>query len=326
MEHTELGPIRDQLQARRERLRALMPNLPAPAALAEFLREIDAALERIDAGVFGVCETCHEGIEPERLLADPLSRNCLEHLSLAEQRALERDLDLAYQIQSGLLPKPECRIEDWSLAYRYESAGPVSGDYCDLIAREDDAPLFIVGDVAGKGVAASMLMAQLYAIFRSLVPVTRSPGELLAKANRVFCEGTLASHFATVVCGRIGRNGVVDISNAGHCPPLHVGERGIRAIEPDGLPLGLFGGTEYGAQRLTLGPGESLVLYTDGLTEAFNTAGEQYGTTRLCERLAPNRALPPEELLAALLADLTDFRAGARPSDDLTLMVLRREA
>jgi sigma-B regulation protein RsbU (phosphoserine phosphatase) len=103
-----LNPIRDaalrqQLLARRKRLEDLLPQVP-PQRFQHVLAELDAALERMEAGTFGVCETCHDSIENDRLLVDPLTRNCLDHLSLAERRALERDLDLALEVQKGLLP------------------------------------------------------------------------------------------------------------------------------------------------------------------------------------------------------------------------------
>jgi sigma-B regulation protein RsbU (phosphoserine phosphatase) len=286
----------------------------------------------MQAGTYGICETCHDPIEADRLLVDPLCRNCLDHLSPAEQRALERDLDLAFQIQQGLLPKRQLVSDGWTVAYHYEPAGPVSGDYCDWIAGEKGA-CFFVGDVTGKGVAASMLMAQLYAIFRSLAAATQSPGELLARANRIFCDGTPFSYFATVVGGRIGQGGEVEISNAGHCPPLHIqagransgdGAR-IASIASTGMPLGILCETEYASQKLKLDKGDSLVLYSDGLTEAFNASGEQYGVQRLSRLLEQQATLPPQQLLAATLEDLKRFRAGAPRNDDLTIMTIRRE-
>jgi sigma-B regulation protein RsbU (phosphoserine phosphatase) len=330
--------LRNQLLTRQERIRTILPKAdhqeagPNVGRLRELLREVDSALERMQAGSFGICEVCHDPIENDRLLVDPLCRNCIDHLSPAEQRALERDLDLAFQVQRGLLPKPSIAEHGWTLAYHYEPAGPVSGDYCDWIAGANGDSHFFVGDVTGKGVAASMLMAQLHAIFRSLAATTPSPCQLLTKANRIFCEGTLSSYFATVVGGRVGADGQVEISNAGHCLPMHISAHGksapaaaITSIQSTGLPLGIFSDTEYGSQTLTLEKGDSLVLYSDGLTEAFNQSREQYGTPRLSSLLQRQSALAPQELLAATLEDLKKFRAGAPTSDDLTIMIIRRE-
>jgi sigma-B regulation protein RsbU (phosphoserine phosphatase) len=317
--------LRDQLLNRRERLQTALPAVPSAERIQELLGEVDAALERMEAGTFGRCETCDGEIENERLLVDPLCRNCLDHLSPSEQRALARDLDLAFQVQNGLLPKSDHFLDGWTMAYHYEPAGLVSGDYCDLIALGTGQALFLLGDVTGKGVAASMLMAQLYAIFRSLVASTQSPAELLAKANRIFCEGTLASHFATVVCGRIGRDGMVEISNGGHCLPLYLHGRLVSSVPSSGLPLGIFCDAEYGTQRIKLEEGDSLILHSDGLTEARNNSGQQYGPGRLARLLEEGAAHGPAKLLAASLEDLQAFRGSARKSDDLTIMMLRRE-
>jgi sigma-B regulation protein RsbU (phosphoserine phosphatase) len=318
------GAMRNQLEGRRQRLRNVLPAVRQPEQLQDLLQQIDAALQRMDAGTYGICETCHESVEKDRLLADPLCRNCLDHLSPAEQRALERDLDLAYQVQRGLLPETETRIDGWSVAYHYEPAGAVSGDYCDLIPLKGGEGLFLIGDVSGKGVAASMLMANLHAIFQSLAPVTRSVTELVCSANRVFSKGAL-TYFATLACGRFHADGAIEVCNAGHCFPLHVSHTGVKPIESTGIPLGIADDGAYGSQAVKLSGGDKLVLYTDGLSEAFNGAREQYGIPRLTSLLECRQDLGPRELLAAILEDLKTFRAGAPKTDDLTIMVVRRQ-
>jgi sigma-B regulation protein RsbU (phosphoserine phosphatase) len=325
------NPVRDaaiqkQLLVRRERLRAALRDTEKAEHLVGLLHEVDAALERLDSGAFGICETCHDAIEPDRLLVDPLCRNCLDHLSPAEQRALERDLDLASKVQQGLLPRPDLSARGWSGAYHYEPAGSVSGDYCDLLRLEDGTGLFVLGDVTGKGVAASMLMTHLHAIFRSLINSTRRIEDLVANANRIFCEGTVSSFFATLVCGWLRSQGEIETCNAGHCYALHVHDGRVSTVESDGLPLGLFADGHYGCHRLQLAIGDSLVLYSDGLSEAFNRAGETYGLQRLCDLLLQRRAAAPQELIALIREDVTRFRAGGPKTDDLTIMVFRRDA
>jgi sigma-B regulation protein RsbU (phosphoserine phosphatase) len=315
--------LRNQLVARRQRLEAVMPKIPTQH-LDQLLHELDAALERMEAGTFGICETCHDSIESDRLLLDPLTRNCLDHLSPAERRALERDLDLALEVQRGLLPPATLQIKGWNLAYTFQPAGPVSGDYCDVLALEDGAGLFTLGDVSGKGVAASMLMAQLHAIFRSLVTVTNSVTELVAKANRVFCQGNPTCHFATLICGHCDEHGNLEICNAGHCPPLCITQGKVARIDSTGLPVGVICDGEYPSQKRKFARGDSLIMYTDGLSEAFNNSREQFGVDRLAGLLANHADLEPRELLACVLEELTRFRSGAGRSDDLTIMILQR--
>jgi sigma-B regulation protein RsbU (phosphoserine phosphatase) len=317
--------LQTQLTIRRERLRGVLPNARSSGPLQELLGQVDAALERMEQGTFGICETCHEEIENDRLLADPLCRNCLDHLSPAEQRALERDLDLAFQVQRGLLPKPGRVAGGWTMAYHYQPVGPVSGDYCDLIRLEDGTGICLLGDVMGKGVAASMLTAHLHAIFRSLSATTQPPNELVAKANRVFCEGTVSAFFATLVCGRLSAGGNVEICNAGHCYPLHHHDGTVSRFEATDLPLGLFGDAEYATCQRRLSRGDRLVIHSDGLSEASNGAGEAYGTERLAELLRRRPSLPPDQVIAELLGDVGRFRGGAPVADDLTVMVIQRE-
>lgn len=318
--------LQKQLTVRREKLRRAMSVQQQRTQLQQLLLEVDAALQRMETGTYGICATCHDDIENERLLADPLCRNCLDHLSPDEQRALERDLDLAFQVQSGLLPKSGPAAVGWTMAYHYRPVGPVSGDYCDLIRHDNGVSLFMVGDVMGKGVAASMLTTHLHAIFRSLGTTPQPVHELVAKANRVFCEGTLSSMFATLVCGRLGSDGAVEICNAGHCYPLHSHNGSIARVDSTGLPLGLFREAEYTSYHGQLAAGANLVVHTDGLSEAFNHAGDQYGTERLAKLLLQQRQLAPEPLLRVLLDDLGAFRSNSPITDDLTIMVIQRQS
>lgn len=316
--------LRNQILSRRERLQAAMGMSRESARMTALLQEIDAVLDKVDHGSFGLCEHCHGPIEHERLLADPLCCTCLDCMSEPQKRALEQDLELAGRIQSGLLPKAT-RVDGWEVCFHYRAAGPVSGDYCDLIVDENSARMmFLVGDVAGKGVAASLLMAHLHAMFRSLALFTEPVSDLVRKANRILSETTLASHYATLACGCAQPAGEVTVCNAGHCPPLLVTAAGGRELEPTGLPLGLFATAEYTCHSVSLAPGDLLALYTDGLSEAEDAGGGQYGADRLCGVLCRLRALPAEELMSACIEDVTRFCGRAPGADDVTLMLLRR--
>ncbi len=316
--------LRGQLLERRQRLQAAVPLSPDSAPLVRLLDEVDSALESIDRGTYGLCNICHESIEKDRLLKDPLLKNCLDHLTPDERRALEQDLDLAGKIQGGLLPRQDLRFNDWEIYYHYEALGSVSGDYCDLITTGEGDLFFLLGDVSGKGVAASILMSHLHAIFRSLMSVGLPFDQLMMRANRVFCESTATSLFATLVCGKAGAAGALEICNAGHCPPLLLRGERHSSVDATGLPLGLFCSSPYGVQRFRLQPGEGLLLYTDGLTEARNKSGEEYGTSRLERVIGRSHEAPAQGLVAACLGDLNDFLSGGRITDDLAIMAVRR--
>ena len=315
-----------QLLDRRRRLETAIGVEGEPQSLVRLLREVDAALDRLGTGTYGACEFCTGFVDPPDLLANPLMRYCLCELSHEQLDALSNDLELAWRIQAALLPAPGTIAPGWDIHYRYEPLGPVSGDYCDLQKRSesDGETFFVVGDVSGKGVAASLVMAHLNALFRSLVDALPLP-DLVGRANRLLLERTLSSHYATLVCGWTRPSGEVEFCNAGHCPPLVARAGGVETLESTGTPVGMLEEQSYRVSRIRLEPGETLLLYTDGLTEACDESGQPYGAERLAQVLHERRALRPSSLARACLADLHAFLDGAPRTDDLTLMVLRRE-
>lgn len=328
MQTTTLSVLRHQLEHRRGRLRQAIAEAGPAADLVRLLGQVDAALDNLGGEDYGRCLVCHEALDEPELLRNPIAQYCLCRLTPQQQDALQHDLDLAWRIQSALLPDPDLRADGWSVHYRYEPAGPVSGDYCDLWETPADGIgdgfYFFVGDVSGKGVSASLLMAHLNAAFRAHLEPGRPLTELVERANRLLLQSTLASHYATLVAGRAGRDGAVEIVNAGHCPPLAVRAGGLEPIASTGFPIGILEDRPYEVHCLRLGPGEALFLYTDGLTEARGRGGEEYGAERLGALLDARRGLPARQLVEACHADLVSFLGGARPSDDLTLMVLQR--
>ena len=315
--------LRTELEKRRERLHTALHSPTADASLSQLLAAVDDALRRIDQGTFGLCETCHDSVEPERLLADPLVRFCLDHLTSAEQRALESDLSLAARIQRALLPNCGLTPKGWDVRFHYQPAGMVSGDYCDLV-ETDGGLLFMLGDVSGKGVAASMLMSHLHATFRSLAEAGLPLDRMVEDANRIFCESTLAGQFATLVIGRAAHDGSVEFVSAGHLPLLHIHIDGVAAKDSTGVPLGMFCNARFPVNRLTLERGDTVFLYTDGLTEARNRAGQEYGLQRIRALAAQHKGKAPDGLISECLEDLVSFGEGLKQTDDLTLLVVRR--
>lgn len=322
--------VRSQLVERRGRLSQAVTQEGETADLLRLLREVDDALGRMNGHQFGRCLVCKEAVDEPMLVVHPTIQYCLCELSPEQQRHLQNDLDLASRVQWSLLPEPETAFDGWVTHFRYLPAGPVSGDYCDVVASPSGngggGLYFLVGDVSGKGVAASFVMAHLNALFRSLIETAPSVGSLLERANRMLIENRIASHYATMVCGRALPSGRIELGNAGHCPPLVVRGGAVEDVRATGLPIGLFGGRSYTVSEVSLEPGESLVLYTDGLTEATGDGGVEYGADRLAALLRASGQLPPAAMAAAALDDVARHRAGAHPSDDLTLLVLRRDS
>jgi sigma-B regulation protein RsbU (phosphoserine phosphatase) len=317
--------LRARLRERRARLDEALARANDPARLEVLLNEIDSALERIDAGTYGVCEICRDSIESEYLTMDPLVRICLSHLSPDQQRAMERDLELASRIQSGLLPKQHLRLHGWEVTHHYEPAGMVSGDYCDVITGDNlEESFLLVGDASGKGVSASLLMSQMHAIFRTLIGSLPGLPDLFSRANRLLTETTGSASFATLVCAAVNGTGRVRIINAGHCPPLVVRGGIVEEGESTGLPLGLFYSAEYDCRYVELEPGDFLLFYTDGLTETRNPREEEYGADRLKSLVRTAGRIPSRDLIEAIVRDVTSFRETSPRQDDLTIMLIQK--
>jgi phosphoserine phosphatase RsbU/P len=323
MATTENSYFHTELELRRQRLLAATRTDSHDASLHQLLASVDAALSRLHEGTFGICESCHDTIEADRLLCNPLLRFCLDHLSQEEQRALERDLALAAGIQRTLLPPADWTIDGWQARYHYQPANLVSGDYCDLI-EHNDSFLFLIGDVAGKGVAASMLMSNLHGTFRTLARQQLALPELVTHANRLFCDSTTAGQFATMIVGSAHPDGKVEYVSAGHLPLLHISAAGVTSLESTGVPLGMFCTTNFPVRQLTLAPGDKLLLYTDGLTEVFNSCGDEFGIGRVHSLAKRHLASQPEQMLSACLEEISRFSSAAKQADDLTLLVLHR--
>ncbi|HET7107248.1 MAG TPA: SpoIIE family protein phosphatase [Candidatus Acidoferrum sp.] len=321
MDTTTQSYLHTELERRRASLQAAATNV-SDASVHQLIHSVDEALARLNGGTFGICEICHDSIEADRLLCNPLLRFCLDHLSSEEQRALERDLVLAAGIQRGLLPRNDWSLGNWRARYHYEPASVVSGDYFDLIENEDGF-LFLLGDVSGKGVAASMLMSHLHATFRTLAGQNLALSQLVSHANRLFCESTTAGQYATLVVGRAWHDGRVEYASAGHLPLLHTSRSGVMSRQATGVPLGMFCTADFPVSQLALAPGDSLFLYTDGLSEVFNLKGDEYGLRRVEALIARHASKPPDQMLSACLQEMRDFSAGVKRSDDLTLLVMQ---
>ncbi|MEE9292390.1 MAG: PP2C family protein-serine/threonine phosphatase [Acidobacteriota bacterium] len=322
----DISELREQLIDRRSRLETAASRVDSADDLVGLIRSVDEALHRLEAGSFGSCLACRETVDEQALLDAPLLEYCLCHLTSEQQEALQRDLDLASKTQRALLPKQDLTASGWRVHYRYIPAGPVSGDYCDFwVPGGDSGPLFfILGDVSGKGVAASFLMARLHSMFRTLVDTGSPLQDLVARANRLFGENKVPAQYATLVCGRAEADGRVAICNAGHPPPMIATKEEVRSVEATGLPVGLFTTGPYSVYRTTLSVGDSLLLFTDGLTETRDATGHEFGRDRVLSVLRARSDDPPEVLASAYLGEVKKFSGGGGAADDLTLMVVRR--
>lgn len=329
----QAAAVRQRLSDRRDRL-ATAAVTTGEEGLVDLLRRVDSALGRLDGGDWALCVACKVPIEPELLDVAPAVTVCFECLTMDQRRALERDLEGAARVQRALLPPRRVVHDGWEVAWHWEPKGAVSGDHVDLLPpggpRSTSDPLHLVlGDVAGKGVAASLLQSHLHALFRALVHRELPMAELLGRANGLFAAATSGAKYASLVAARLAADGTLELANAGHPRPLLADRRGVRPIEGSGLPLGLFPQAEYTSHRLRLAPGQVVLLYTDGWTEATRSGAdgdEEYGIGRAAAALRRSADLPLPELLAACREDARRFMDGGAWGDDLTLLAVRRTA
>ena len=295
------------------------------AELRDLLADVDAALARLDQGTFGICDVCHEYIGTRHLEHDPLARCCEEHPTPAEETRIHRDLALAHDLQLGLLPRHGLAIDGWQFRYRYEAASEVGGDFCDVIqvpARNET--IVLVGDVSGKGVAASLLMSSLLATFRSLSSLALPTGELLSRVNALFNDSAPRSSYATLAAATLLPDGGVDLYSAGHWPPLLGRGGAAKAVAVEaGLPLGMFPVSTYASTRVELSPNDTLLFYTDGAIDAENGGGEDYSTRRLTRAFGTVAVDPLDALVDRCLQDVRRFQDGQPATDDLLLFALR---
>jgi sigma-B regulation protein RsbU (phosphoserine phosphatase) len=322
IDNTYLQTAREQLEARLDRLESLLEQHPSEQ-VTELITEVDKAIDRIDTGHFGECTVCHESVEANRLMHDPMISVCLGCLSPQQQRALEYDLQLAAQIHHGLLPAANLAIPGWEVAYHYKPAGVIGGDYFDVLSDGKGGTYFLIADVAGKGVSAAMLTANLRAVFRALIPLGLEVEQLLTHANRLFCESKLPMQYATVIFGHASATGNLQVVNAGHLPALLVHRDEIKFLESNCIPLGMFTDQQFKATTHNLELGDTLVLFTDGVSEAQDATGAEYGVSKLQTLIQECVNRCPEELVKCLQEALEAFRNGTERADDETLVALQ---
>jgi phosphoserine phosphatase RsbU/P len=245
----------------------------------------------------------------------------------AERQRLEWELKQARRIQVGLFPQELPELPGYEIYAGNVPSRGVSGDYYEVIERADGTEcVLLVADVSGKGMSASLLTGYLEALASVPIEAGLAPHEVFNRISGPLCRRTPSDRFATVMMVAL-RPGTGELlwANAGHDPALLVRYDGGREwLEPTGLPLGLIEGAAYTTRETALGPGDLLVLYTDGYTEALNPQSEEFGSDRLAESCSVRRSDALAAIARALELELDSFCAGSPASDDRTLVMVRR--
>jgi serine phosphatase RsbU (regulator of sigma subunit) len=224
-------------------------------------------------------------------------------------------------------PEPAPAVPGWTVWLFTRSANEVGGDLVDFLRMTGDRFGIAIGDVAGKGLGAALFMVRIQATLRTLAPDYHSLSDLASKLNGILLRDGMPSKFASLIFIRIdSAAATVRYVNAGHMPPLVVSQKGVTELPKGNIALGLSGDVAYADQEISLGNGQSFVVYSDGLTEAQNEAGEFYGIERLktlCIRLSEQ---PARAFGEGVVADVARFEGEARRNDDLSLVILQKSA
>ena len=230
-----------------------------------------------------------------------------------EKARMERELLLAAEIQRALLPEAMQSGPHFDVAAASIPCRSIGGDFFDYFNLADGRFGFTLGDVAGKGPAAALLTAMIQGAFASEVPSTDSPATLMAHVNRTLIRRAIQSRFVTVMYGVLGADGRLTYSNAGHNPPMLFGRNGVRRFETGGLILGLFPHATYEEETVQLEDGDTLVVFSDGVTEAFNEAGDEFGEERLLRCVGEHLDCAPERVARQGSGDGQEFRRERDP-------------
>jgi serine phosphatase RsbU (regulator of sigma subunit) len=249
-------------------------------------------------------------------------RNAQLFHQLAGQERLKRELEIAFEVQMGLLPKSVPTPLGALLSANCTPALEVGGDLYDFVQIDATRWGVFIGDVSGKGVPAALMMAVSLTLFRALAPGVPSPASTLSRLNKLIHRNRPSNKIFVAAIYMIydARDGSVLIANAGHPKPLLNGEE----VEIKGLPLGVSPRTAYREERVVLAPGSTLVAYSDGLEDVESEAGEQFGPERVMAFFRAHAKLPPEEVRARLAETLAAFAGRALPADDQTVTILQK--
>ena len=241
--------------------------------------------------------------------------------------SLEQELGTARSIQHALLPKDLPKLEGWKIAYHYQPAREVGGDFYDFLRLDDGRIGLVIGDVSGKGIAAALVMANTQSVLRAVARRGNiAPGQVLAEANDVLYAYIPSGTFVTCFYGVLDlESGRLVYANAGHDPPYSQRGGDAQELRARGMPLGLMPGMPYEEKEAVLAAGDDLLLYSDGLVEAHDPEGQMFGFPRLRKLVMAQSGGSGEELVDFLLAELVRFTgADSEQEDDITMVTLER--
>jgi phosphoserine phosphatase RsbU/P len=339
MDNKIFGRFRESLEEQKQNIEQWLENAEPEekqirlgpldeTAVQEHLEVLNSAAAKADDKTLGLCVVCDDYVEISRLEVDYTAHVCIDHYTEDQRRKLERELELSQKVQKALLPQQIPDIQGLELAAYSQPARIVGGDYFDFFTFRNGSPGFVIADVMGKGVAASLLMASLQASLRILVTEEESPAEVAKRLNQIFLHNINLTKFVTIFLARYEPDSrILHYCNAGHNPPLLVrtesSSEPIRWLDSTSAAIGLVEDFKFESAQIHLRPDDLILLYTDGVTEAMNSEEEEFGKERLEEIVLQNTSLSAREIVSALRRTVQQFTNGKPLDDDTTILAVK---
>jgi sigma-B regulation protein RsbU (phosphoserine phosphatase) len=336
-----LDQVRDSLLEKRENVANWLFTTPPPGkqvqlgpageeAVRAHLDVLDTTVDKVADGTFGICKVCHGHVETELLEMDYTADVCLGDLSPDEARSLESELALAQSVQRSLMPQQVPQTPGLEIAAFSRPAQIVGGDYFDFFEFQGGAQGLAIADVAGHGISASLYMASVQTLLRTLVTASDSPAEVARRMHHLLVHNVRFATFVTLFLGAYNATTrTLAYCNAGHNPPLLMrpgangGADALTWLWPTGAAIGLVEEFTFKGATVDLRSGDLLVLYTDGVTEVLGSDGQPFGRAKLAQvvqRVADSSA---RALVRAIRQELERFTGGQPAADDTTFIVCK---
>jgi serine phosphatase RsbU (regulator of sigma subunit) len=240
-----------------------------------------------------------------------------------EKAKMEQEMRIAAEIQQALLPEPRVSLGYVEAAAASIPCRSIGGDFFDYLDSQDHRFGFALGDVAGKGPPAALMSALMQGMFAAQGQYADGPAEAVTHMNKALCRRGLESRFVTLMFGVMDAAGSLTYCNAGHNPPFILGTAGVRRLEDGGPVVGLLEFAPYSQDTVRLDPGDIIVIFSDGVSEALNAAGEEFGDARLEAVAREAQTETSGQMVERIVASVREFTRGAPQSDDITVMVIR---
>jgi serine phosphatase RsbU (regulator of sigma subunit) len=268
-------------------------------------------------------DATRNGLETLAAEASVAIENARLYREKLEKSRMEQEMRIAAEIQQALLPKPRASLGFVEAAAASIPCRSIGGDFFDYLDEPGSTFGFTLGDVAGKGPPAALMSALMQGMFASHALLADGPATAVAAMNKALCRRGLESRFVTLMFGIVSADGQLTYCNAGHNPPIVIGERGMRHLEAGGPVVGLLEFAPYGQETIRLDSGDTIIVFSDGVSEALSTSGEEFGDERLQAIAQATGQATAQTIVDRIVTDVRTFTKGAPQSDDITVMVIR---